>query len=66
MKSSYQKKSSQTSLKMYDGDDKVFTTACELAQTLATRRQANKFFKQNRGKAHAFKDEAVELVHGKK
>jgi hypothetical protein len=44
--------------KEYAGTDKLFITACTLAETPATKRQAAKW-RQCRGKAWAKREEAV-------
>ncbi len=46
------------SIKMYDGGDKVFIRACEIADVKPTKRQYKKFTKQERGKAYSVRKEA--------
>jgi hypothetical protein len=49
-------------------NDRVFRLDCELAgiQPPPSRRQENKFFKQKRGKAYAFKREAEATIEAEK
>ena len=53
-------------VKNFDGDDKVFLAACEIAKVRATRRQYAKYSRQGRGKAYSVREEARKQVHGDK
>ncbi len=51
------------SIKMYEGGDKVFIRACEIADVKPTKRQHKKFTKQERGKAYSVRQEAKETFN---
>lgn len=53
-------------IKLYEGQDRVFLKACELAKTDPTRRQYTKYLKQMREKAFAVKEEAKTLLGSNK
>ncbi len=50
-------KTNKRTIRMYGGTDKLFLTACELANKAATHRQFTKW-NQGRGAAHQMKGEA--------